>query len=125
MVDDHGLEAIRKATYQREPSNNVDYFIGTRNVGAESLFSSIEIASTAVTTTATQINTPDNCKNFYLIHKTHGSTLYVDGADVTSSSYPLEEYEEMNFKSMQKDNGNEIYGIASTGTITVWAIGVY
>jgi len=91
---------------------------------SEGQYNTLEVVSTTITTTATQINTPESTGNFHLVHKTHGTTVYIDGADVTASSYPLEAYEDLPFKGMSKGD-NEIYGIVSSGTATVWAIGVY
>jgi len=93
----------------------------------ETLNDTPEVKVTAITTSATRIETPDNCNDFTIFHKEDGETVYVGDENVTgpSDGIPLDAYEELEFKNMKKNDENNIYGIVSTGTVVIYAIGVY
>lgn len=91
-----------------------------------SLFNSIQVVTTTIGTTATKINTPDNCYSFFLEHQESGETVYLGDSSVTTSTgYPVIDNQPFPCNNFAKGNNNELYGICSTGTVKVYAVGAY
>jgi hypothetical protein len=87
------------------------------------LGNSLDVVKTNISTTAKKINTPEDARDFTVIHKEDGEIVYVKGPGVTvSTGYPLEAGEELIFENMKKNDDNEIYGITSTGDVDIYAI---
>jgi len=85
-------------------------------------FNSLGVSKTTVTTTATKITTPDAAVDFFIICK--DGDFYIGDEDVTTSTgFPLDRYDSLPLTGYQKSDNNEIYGITTTGTVTVYTVG--
>lgn len=76
---------------------------------------------------AKKIELPENASSFIIYHLEAGEFVYIgDNTSITSSSEsaPLESGYRFQV-DLAKGNDNALYGISSSGTITVFAIGVY
>jgi len=89
---------------------------------SKSEFNSLGVSKTSVTTTATKITTPDDAVDFFIICK-DGDFFIGDENVTTSNGFPLDRYDSLPLTGYQKSDNNEIYGITSTGTVTVYAVG--
>lgn len=87
----------------------------------------IEVVRTSITTVTKKIEIPEDASEVIIYHDTPGVKLYIgkDGTiSASSNSAPLAENQELHLKIKPGVDLN-FYGIASTGTITVYAIGKY
>lgn len=76
---------------------------------------------------AKKIELPEDCEQVWIYHLTTGEFVYVGNtSSITSSadSAPIESGYRLVLK-LKSGNDNELYGIASGGTVTVFAIGVF
>lgn len=119
---------LKKSGLQRNTNENASHFVdGTRlykRVADDKYFDSPDIVKTVVTTTATRIKTPVNSREFVLFHQEADESFFMGDKDVSVSDVEVFDGDMVEFTQMQKDDGNEIYGITSTGTVTVFAMGV-
>ena len=83
-----------------------------------------DCALTAVTTAAIKIELPDAAEKVRIKHNTSGGVVYLgkDLSVTTLTGYPLVYGEYLDIQ-LQAGNDNALYGITSTGTITVYAAG--
>jgi len=85
----------------------------------------VTAVQTVITTTATKINLPDTGTQFVVRHVTEDAVLWfgdnasivVGGTDVA----PLLEYDTLQI-DLSAGNGNELYGVVASGTLTVYAV---
>lgn len=87
----------------------------------------VEAVRTDVMEYATKINLPEDAKDFIIYHLEAGETVSIGkDSSITGSvgSAPIESGYRFEI-SLDQGNENNLYGVASTGTITVYAIGVY
>jgi hypothetical protein len=87
---------------------------------------SIQSSRTSIATTATQITTPDDTRDIIL--KNNGlSVVWISGdssvAVDTDGSYPLAPGQIVALDKFLANDDNEIWGIVSTGTETVFTMG--
>ena len=89
-------------------------------------YNTTETVETTITTSKTRILTPDGATSFFLYHKTADATVHIGGSDVdtTGKFMEVETEDRLEYSSMQENDGNEIYGIVSSGTVVVYATGV-
>ena len=86
-------------------------------------FNSIDVVKTTITTTATQINFPENANYVTLRH--HSTTpIFIGGnSSVTTSNGQQVNENDVVEITVKAGNSNEIYGIVSTGTVVITATG--
>lgn len=117
ILDDHGIEVIRKSGFVNARGN---YALRT---GDDTFFNTIDVQKTTIGTTATRIITP-NWYQFFVVHKTAGSTIYLGDSSVTTSTgFPIEDAETFTFDNFNRGDDNEIYGIVASGTVDLYAVG--
>jgi len=86
----------------------------------------VEVAQTSVPNTgAIKIELPENASSVTIKHITGSQTVSIgSNASITSlgtGTYPLEPSIPITIR-LKKGNANELYGIASAGTIVVYAL---
>jgi len=86
---------------------------------------SIDVVTTNVGTSAVKIDMPAEASEITLLHREAGETLYIGGSNevTTATGFPVLENDAVGL-SLKLGNDNEVYGIAASGTIEVYAIGV-
>jgi hypothetical protein len=84
------------------------------------LYSELDVTKTTVNTTKTQIVTP-YANKFFIVHHNTEETIYI--GDGTSDGYPLPANTRLELSNMKKDDGNDIYAIA-TGDVIIYCVGV-
>lgn len=90
---------------------------------------SLTTAQTTVGTTAVQITTPPEAKNYILKHRDPNITVWIGRNDsVTvggSEAFPLEGNVDLVLEQFQTDGDNFIYAIADSGSVTVYCMGTF
>jgi uncharacterized membrane protein YkgB len=87
-----------------------------------SLYNSLSVLKTLITTVATKITTPDTLGNFTIINKSC-SKIYIGGPTVSiSTGLPLEKNDSILLKDFSKSNDNEIYAIIESGSEYIYVI---
>jgi len=90
-----------------------------------SLYDSLDVSRTIVSTSPIKIDTPENTGSFFIVHKTFGATVYIGNEGVTvSTGFPLESGETLNIENFQRDNENEIYAVSNINT-DLFCVGTY
>jgi hypothetical protein len=122
-VDDHGLEAIRKAAEEVTPGDKSDYKIKTDQVSKD--YNAVEALSQSISTTAALIELPDSANEIEIRHDSD-STLWIGGDDsvAANSGWPLYRRETLCF-NLKEGNNNDVWAISSSGSITTFVIGVF
>lgn len=122
------LTDLKYPPYQKNSLEKGNFFVKNNRVfqrfGTDDLRNTIEVKKTTVGTTATRIETPENAQDFTIFHQIENGVFYIDGESVTTGSIAVNKYDEIEFVNMKKNDENEIYGITSSGTIEVFAVGV-
>jgi hypothetical protein len=98
----------------------------SKYVPSEAKFDGIQAVTTSVGTSATQITTPEDAEVVTIYHLDVGESLTVgrtSSVTVGGSDGAVLEYGARLTFSCRTGGDNEIYGIVSTGTITVYAVG--
>jgi len=88
---------------------------------------SFQAVKSTVGTSATKIDLPESASEVVIRHMTEGTTLWI-GNDTTitddgSTVFPLEKGDSLTL-FLKKGNNNNLYGIVSSGSISVYAAGV-
>lgn len=80
---------------------------------------------TILTTVPTKINTPKKASSFNIFHQTEDAGFYIGDKNVDNTAPVVTDVDVIEATGMKTDNRNSIYGFVSSGTLTVFAIGVH
>ena len=88
--------------------------------------STSESLRTTLTTSASQIETPDGATKFKLVHRTAGIKIWIgEDAQITeANAFPVEAGEIIDF-DMELNNNNDIFAFTDSGTVQVYVTGVF
>jgi hypothetical protein len=88
----------------------------------------IEVVRTILNaTSASKINLPDNAEKIIIYHKNSNTVWFGNKSNLTvddGKSAPMDKGDVL-VMTVKSGNSSELYGISSSGNISVYAIGIY
>lgn len=117
-INDNEQRKFRKITSKKTVVATID--------GGE--HNTVECVQTAIGATATRIKLPELAEKVIIKHITSSTTIWIGKDNTITTSginvYPLTQNETLEL-NLQSGDDNNLYGIVTSGPITIYALGAY